>query len=306
MRKLTLLKLSASLLPLPDTSHMLDGLATVERGFAAALTRRGRFGMFAYEFIRFGVKMAWACLFGALMLALLIGTFLWYPKGAALARYDFLTLAAIAIQVVLLWTRLETIEEARVIAIFHLAGTVMELVKTAQGSWIYPEQCLLRLGDVPLFSGFMYACVGSFMSRAWHLFDFRFERHPPLWLLGLLSGAIYLNFLLHRYLIDIRFVLFVVALAALAPGVIHYRVWRSHRRMPLLLAATLTAAFIWIAENIGTATATWVYAYQRNGWAMVSPQIYLCWFLLMILSYTLVVANKGRVRPKHLEDGTIT
>jgi hypothetical protein len=27
-----------------------------------------------YEFVRFGIKQGWACLFGALMLALLIGT----------------------------------------------------------------------------------------------------------------------------------------------------------------------------------------------------------------------------------------
>ncbi len=283
----------------------LDRFAQAERRFATALGAQGRVGVFAYEFIRFGVKMAWACLFGkmawaclfgALMLALLIGTFLWYPKGAALSRFDFLTIASITIQAALLWTRLETWEEARVIAIYHLAGTIMELVKTAQGSWIYPEASLLRIGDVPLFSGFMYACVGSFMTRAWHLFDFRFERHPPLWLLATLSAAIYLNFLLHRYFIDIRVALAVIAVAALAPGMIHYRVWRVHRRMPLLLAAALTAGFIWIAENIGTATATWVYAYQRNGWAMVSPWIYLCWFLLMILSYTLVVANEGGVQ----------
>jgi uncharacterized membrane protein YoaT (DUF817 family) len=274
----------------------IDRLVLVERRLASWLVTRGAYGVFIYEFVRFGVKMAWACLFGALMLTLLIGTFLWYPKAAAFARFDFLTVAAIAIQAVLLWTRLETAAEARVIAIYHVAGTIMELVKTAQGSWIYPEPCLLRIGDVPLFSGFMYACVGSFMTRAWHLFDFRFERHPPLWLLATLSATIYLNFLLHRYFIDIRLGLFVIAVAVFAPGTIHYRIWRVHRRMPLLLAAALTAGFIWIAENIGTATATWVYAYQRKGWAMVSPQIYLCWFLLMILSYTLVVANNGRVR----------
>jgi uncharacterized membrane protein YoaT (DUF817 family) len=277
--------------------HTRGRVVAVESRIAATLVRNGPGGLFVYEVLRFGVKMAWACLFGALMLALLIGTFLWYPKTVALARYDFLTIAAVLIQVALLWTRLETLEEARVIAVYHLAGTIMELVKTAQGSWIYPEACLLRIGDVPLFSGFMYACVGSFMTRAWHLFDFRFERHPPLWLLAVLSAAIYLNFMLHRYTIDIRTLLAVVAVAVLAPGVIHYRVWRVHRRMPLLLAAALTAGFIWIAENIGTATATWVYAYQRKGWAMVSPHIYLCWFLLMILSYTLVVGQKGGVQP---------
>lgn len=270
-----------------------------ERGFARACLSRGRWGWLAYEFVRFGVKMAWACLFGGLMLALLIVTFLVYPKGAMLARYDFLTLAAVAIQVLLIWSGLETREEARVIATYHIAGTVMELVKTAQGSWIYPEPSLLRIADVPLFSGFMYACVGSFMARAWTLFDFRFERHPRLDLLAILSAAIYVNFIVHRYAVDIRLALLVAATALLAPATIHYRIWRQHRRMPLLLAAALTAGFIWIAENIGTATATWVYAYQRNGWTVVSPKIYIGWFLLMILSYTLVAALKTIASPGH-------
>ena len=61
-----------------------------------------------YELVRFGVKQGWACLFGALLLALLIGTHLFYPKGAWLARYDFLFLAAVAIQVAMLAFRLET------------------------------------------------------------------------------------------------------------------------------------------------------------------------------------------------------
>ena len=89
-----------------------------------------------YEFVRFGIKQGWACLFGALMLALLIGTHLLYPKGAWLARYDFLVLAAVAIQIAMLAFKLETWEEAKVILVFHATGTAMEIFKTAMGSWI--------------------------------------------------------------------------------------------------------------------------------------------------------------------------
>ena len=42
------------------------------------------------------------------MLALLVATHLFYPDGVALARYDFLTLAALAIQIGMLAFRLET------------------------------------------------------------------------------------------------------------------------------------------------------------------------------------------------------
>src|SRR5262245_32221534 len=72
-----------------------------------------------YELVRFGLKQGWACLFGALMLALLIGTHVFYPKGAWLARYDFLFLAALLIQAGMLAFKLETWEEAKVILIFH-------------------------------------------------------------------------------------------------------------------------------------------------------------------------------------------
>ena len=47
-----------------------------------------------YEFLLFGFKQGWACLFGGLMLALLMATHLFYPTNAPLARYDFLTIGA--------------------------------------------------------------------------------------------------------------------------------------------------------------------------------------------------------------------
>jgi hypothetical protein len=53
-----------------------------------------------YEFVRFGLKQGWACLFGGLLLALLIGTHLLYPKDAWLGPYDFLFLPALAFKLV--------------------------------------------------------------------------------------------------------------------------------------------------------------------------------------------------------------
>ncbi len=104
-----------------------------------------------YEFCLFVFKQGWACLFGALMLALLMATHFFYPANTPLARYDFLTLAALAIQIGMLAFRLESIGEAKVILAFHLIGTLMELFKTSAGSWIYPEPGLLKIGAVPLF-----------------------------------------------------------------------------------------------------------------------------------------------------------
>ena len=250
---------------------------------------------FLYEFVRFGVKQAWACLFAGLMVALLLATYFFYPKNAWLARYDFLLIAALAIQIAMLAFKLETWEEAKVILVFHVVGTIMEIFKTWKGSWIYPEPSLMRIGGVPLFTGFMYAAVGSFMARCWRLFDFEFTRHPPLWAMALLSVAIYVNFFTHHYVMDMRYVLFAAAALLMGRATIHYRIWEQHRPMPMLLAALFTAFFIWVAENVGTFTAAWVYPNQKHGWSMVSFAKLGSWFLLMILSYTMVAMVNGVV-----------
>jgi uncharacterized membrane protein YoaT (DUF817 family) len=276
---------------------LLRRFAQREATFARRFTRRGRTAHFIYEFVRFGVKQAWACLFAGLMLALLMVTYFFYPRSIGLARYDFLTLAALSIQAAMIVTRLETTEEARVIAVFHVVGTVMEIFKTAVGSWIYPEASVLRIGGVPLFSGFMYAAVGSYIARCWRVFDFRFTHHPPLWALALLSAAIYVNFFTHHYLQDVRALLFVAAIVLFARTTVHYRIWRVHRRMPLLLGLVLVALFIWLAENIGTFTAAWIYPAQRAGWNMVALPKLGSWFLLMLLSYTLVAWVAGVPEP---------
>ncbi|GAA4168801.1 hypothetical protein GCM10023069_24310 [Shinella granuli] len=86
---------------------------------------------------------------------------------------------ALAIQVTFLKLKMETFEEAKVILIYHLVGTAMEIFKVHIGSWIYPEEAVIRIGGVPLFSGFMYASVGSYMARAMRIFDMRFTHYPP-------------------------------------------------------------------------------------------------------------------------------
>ncbi len=251
---------------------------------------RGPFSRAVYEFVTFGVKQAWACLFGGLMLGLILLTYVYYPAGAALTRYDFLTLGAITIQLSMLLFRLETLGEAKIILVFHIVGTVMEVFKTHMGSWIYPEASVLRIYDVPLFSGFMYACVGSYMARVWRLFDFRFERFPPLWAQAGLAVAIYINFFTHHFGPDIRLGLFLAAALLYGPSVIYFKPDEDHRPMPLLLGLFLVALFIWVAENIGTYARAWTYPGQESDWHMVGFQKLGSWFLLMIISFVLVSA----------------
>ncbi|MGL4243732.1 MAG: DUF817 domain-containing protein, partial [Beijerinckiaceae bacterium] len=238
-------------------SPVHPGWTPVEEALGRYL--KPRLPAFAYEFVAFGLKMAWASLYAGLMLALLIGTKLVWRPDWALARYDFLLMAAVAIQISLLALKLETPREALVILIYHVVGTIMELFKTKVGSWSYPEANLFRIGGVPLFTGFMYAAVGSFMVRAIRLFDMRFEPYPPFWTTALLAGAIYVNFFTHHYTLDIRWLLFAGTLAIYLRTMIHFRPADSVFRMPLVVAAFLTSLFLWLAENVGTWTGTWLY-----------------------------------------------
>ena len=216
---------------------------TVAREQLKARLVRGAFSQAAFEFLAFGVKQAWACVFGGALLALLLATHLFYPENAPLARYDFLTLAALALQAGLIASKLETLEEARVIAAFHLVGTLMEIFKTHVGSWSYPEANLLRIGGVPLFSGFMYAAVGSYLVRVQRVFDFRFERFPPLWAQSALALAIYVNFFSHHYVVDIRYGLFAATALIYGRCVVWFRPDAVHRPMPLICRVFLGGEF---------------------------------------------------------------
>jgi uncharacterized membrane protein YoaT (DUF817 family) len=147
---------------------------------------------------------------------------------------------------------------------------------------------LFRIGGVPLFSGFMYAAVGSYMARINRIFDIRLERYPSFSLTILLAIAIYANFFAHHFVPDIRIALFAATIALFWRTTMHYRVFRFRHKMPLLVAFILVALFIWGAENIGTWSRAWIYPAQAHGWVPVSFAKLGSWYLLMIISVVLV------------------
>jgi uncharacterized membrane protein YoaT (DUF817 family) len=249
---------------------------------------RTRAGRLLFEFLMFGLKEAWACVFGAAMLAMILLTHLFWPAHAPLARYDALVVGAVTLQAAMLVFRLEDLREAAAILLFHAVGTGMELFKTATGSWSYPEPSLLRLAGVPLFSGFMYASVGSYIARIWRIQHLRFEDYPPAWHTWALGVAIYLNFFADHYGWDLRWALFGAAALVFRRTTVWFRPDRRWRRMPLLLAFGLTALFIWLAENLATFSHAWLYPAQRHGWRLVAPEKLGSWLLLAIISFILV------------------
>ena len=215
-----------------------------------------------------------------------------------LHRYDFLFLAAVAFQILLLALRFETPREAVVIVVFHLTATLMELFKTSDaiGSWTYPEAYVFGIGNVPLFTGFMYSAVGSYLARVWRIFDFQYSGYPRVIHTVWLVAAIYVNFFTHHFIPDIRWPLLLITAIMFRRTVIHYQVIREYRSMPLLLGWFLVALFIWFAENIATYANIWIYPNQSDEWQMVSFQKLTSWYLLMLLSFVLVSVLKTRGR----------
>src|SRR5882724_1664705 len=246
------------------------------------------------EFIMFGLKQAWACLFAGLMLGLLIVTHLVWQPDWPIYRYDAIFLGALLIQAIFLGLKLESFDEAKVILIYHVVGTAMELFKTAVGSWTYPEPAIVRIAGVPLFSGFMYAAIGSYLARVIRIFDMRFSNYPRFMWTVLLCVAIYVNFFSHHFIPDMRWLLFGWTILLFGRVRIYFTVDHVQRWMPLIVAGLLTAFFVWVAENVGTATGTWLYP-GTGHWRMVSLQKLGSWYLLLTISFVLVsIVNRPR------------
>ena len=245
---------------------------------------------------RFGVMQANAALFGLLFLGgMLLSSAAWSPDWPV-HRYDALFVWALLIQGGLLLSGAERWDEAKVILVFHVTGTVMELFKTAAGSWAYPEAALFRIEGVPLFTGFMYAAVGSYIARAARLYEMRFAPYPPFWASVALAVAIYVNFFAHHYVWDARWVL--VALTVLLYG--RTLVWArlgGWVRVPFVLAALVAALGVYAAENVGTLSGTWIYAGQAR-WEPVNLSKLVSWYLLIFVAFATVtlVSREALVR----------
>ena len=245
-----------------------------------------------FEFIVFGIKQARACVFaGSFFVLLFLSN---YIPLFGLARYDFLFLAAIGIQIALYLLKLETLNEVKVIFLFHILGFMLELYKTspAIGSWAYPEEAFFKVLTVPLFSGFMYAAVGSYISQSWKGMRLSVE-NAPSYLLSVIVGAlIYLNFFTHHFSIDVRYPLILLVFVLFFRTRVYFTVIRKRRWLPMNLAFLLIAFFIWIAENISTYYGAWKYPDQVHAWTVVSTGKITSWFLLVIISFIIVAFLK--------------
>jgi uncharacterized membrane protein YoaT (DUF817 family) len=259
-----------------------------------------RLGPAIYEFLVFGLKQAASCVFaGSFLFLLAISSHVSIP---GVARYDFLFLGAIAIQIVLVAVRLENWREVAVLSLFHLIGMGLELFKTSPSirSWSYPEPAFFHLKTVPLYSGFMYASVASYIMQSWRLMQLKITEFPLFYLAVGLCAAIYANFFTDHYIVDLRWPLAACVLLLFRRTQVHFIVTHKVRRMPLALSFLLIGFFIWVAENIATYFGAWQYPHQKRQWAIVGPTKISSWMLLVIISFIIVAALK-EIFPKKQE-----
>jgi uncharacterized membrane protein YoaT (DUF817 family) len=186
----------------------------------------------------------------------------------------------------------ETGREVGVIFGFHLVGLVLELFKVSQGSWSYPDPGHAAIGGVPLFSGFMYAAVGSYVCQAWRRLDLRIVRYRPL-VTAAVAGLIYLNFFTSHVLPDVRVALALLLLAVTWRTQVRFTVGPRRYAMPLALSFVLIGLFLWLAENAATFLRAWQYPSQESVWTLVHVSKVGSWSLLVVVSIVLVAAVKA-------------
>lgn len=249
----------------------------------------------------FGCQQALSCLFPVLIfLTLAVSKLVHIPH---LYRYDFILIVCLLIQAVMYFTGLETKDEVKVICVFHLIGLALEIFKVHMGSWSYPEPGISKILDVPLYSGFMYASVASYLIQAWRRLHIRLHSWPSASVTVPLGAAIYMNFFTHHLVYDVRWLLTIILF------VVFYRTWVEYRvdgvtsRMPLTLSFLLIGFFIWLAENIATFFGAWQYPDQKDSWSLVHIGKISSWFLLVIISFIIVAQLKHVKAGRELSGG---
>jgi len=249
------------------------------------------------ELHAFAWHEGWSCLFAVTVFAALGLTQAVRVPG--LPRYDLMLLICVATQALLLLTRWETRDEFKVICMFHAIGVGLEWFKVSHGSWVYPEDAYSKICGVPLYAGFMYASVASFMCQAWRRHDLRYPGWPPAWQCFLLIVVIYGNFFTNRWLPDARWLIFAAVLVVFRRTRVTFVNNGPRRWMPLVCAFALIAFFVWMAENIASFLNAYRYPHQHVGWKAVPWQKWTSWNLLVIVSLVLIAQLKSL---KHRRD----
>jgi uncharacterized membrane protein YoaT (DUF817 family) len=231
-------------------------------------------------------KQASSALFGGLLLFFLLLTK--YIELPGTERFDALFIIALLIQGMLIWAKLEESKEVIVIIVFHFSAMIMEIYKVSVGSWAYPEPAFFAIASVPLFTGFMYSSVGSYIARSWRINKFVFKDLPRPAILFLLGLLIYVNFFTNHYVYDVRWLIFALLIVAFWRTKFYSTLTTKTFQIHPLVTNALLATFVWIAEQIGTFARAWIYPHQAAGWSPVSFDKFTSWYMLLIFSFIII------------------
>lgn len=235
------------------------------------------------QFLCFGCKQLIGITFG---LSLIVGFI--FTSGSAY-RYDVLFIYALIVQVILYKVGFENKRDILVITIFHLIGLSMELIEVSiNNSWAYTSSGIFYIASVPIFTGFMYASVGSYMAKEFKLLHLQLTNMPSNRFIIIFSAAIYANFIMNNHIYDFRYILLIIMFIVYSRASLFFTPAVKTYKFSLPLAFLLIGFFIWIAENISTYLGIWTYPNQVPVWELVHISKITSWMLLSIVSFNLV------------------
>jgi uncharacterized membrane protein YoaT (DUF817 family) len=247
----------------------------------------GEYAKCFFDFLR---KQAHAAFFAFFILVSLLVT---QHISIRLARYDAMLILCLGFQVAMVATKLETPKELLATCGFHLLGLCLEIYKVSHGSWRYPEEGF-KIGGVPLFSGFMYASVASYLMQSWRLHNMTVDRFPSWWKALLIGLAVYANFFFARVLGDFRWVITCAVLLGFGRTYVNIDVLDKRWRINLLFGFIGLGLWVWVGENYCTYLGVWQYPHQYEGWKWVEISKLSSWSLLVVVTFLVVASIKRK------------
>ncbi len=168
-------------------------------------------------------------------------------------------------------TGLETKDELKVITVFHLIGLLLEIYKVHFGSWSYPEEAHSKIFGVPLYSGFMYASVASYICQAWR----RLYLQMHYWPKAIFYRAIRSNDLLQFFSRIIFYTIFRWFLALLL-FIVFFRTFVefslrgvTYKNTTGSLLFSLSVSSFGLQRTSQHFFGAWQYPNQREAWNLV-------------------------------------
>jgi uncharacterized membrane protein YoaT (DUF817 family) len=172
------------------------------------------------------------------------------------------------------------------------SGCSLNYLRSTLVPGLIRKRAWTKIFDVPLYSGFMYASVASYMCQAWRRLNLQLYNWPRYGIVSILGFAIYLNFFTDHYIMDFRWILDGLIVILFFKTFITFTLRNKGYKIPLVLSFLLIGIFIWIAENLATFFGAWQYPNQQSGWHFVHLGKISSWLLLVIVSFIAVALLK--------------